>query len=90
MPYSSMPYQQPSRGLHDTGSWYQEQAQAKPAYQEDPITRTGGLPRAAYPDYDSPVQETSAPAYPASWGAAPDATALRPEFRSGPRARFSR
>ena len=90
MPYSSTPYQQPSRGLHDTGSWYQEQAPAKPAYQEDPFTRTGGLPRSAYPDYDSPVQDTSAPAYPASWGAAPDATASRPEFRSGPRARFSR
>jgi hypothetical protein len=88
VPYSTVPYQR-SLSTQDTGSWYQEKSPAS-SYQEDLYT-TGSMPRSAYPDYDSAVPETSVPAYPASWGSAPDpAAAVRPEFRSGPRARFSR
>jgi hypothetical protein len=91
MPYSSAPYQQParSRGMQDTGSRYQEQAPATPTYQDDTYS-TGNMPRAGYPEYEPVAPEPAAPTYPASWGSAPDPVASRPEFRTGPRARFSR
>jgi hypothetical protein len=57
-------------------------------YQQDTYS-TGNLPRAAYPDYEAVAAERSMPSYPGSWGSAPDIAPARPEFRSGPRARFS-
>ncbi len=78
-----------SMSPQDTGSWYLDKAPA--TSRRDDLHSTGSMPRAAYPDYEAAVPETSAPAYPASWGSAPDpVAAVRPEFRSGPRARFSR
>jgi hypothetical protein len=97
MPYSSVPYQQPGRARspQDTGSRYpyREQQAGLPSYREQPTYQdepysTGNLPRAAYPDYAPPSEQQ--PTYPASWGSAPDSPAPRSEFRSGPRARFSR
>jgi hypothetical protein len=88
VPYSTVPYQR-SLSPQDTGSWYREKSPAT-SYPDD-LYSTGSMPRAAYPDYESAAPEPSVPAYPASWGSAPDpAAAVRPEFRSGPRARFSR
>jgi hypothetical protein len=96
-PYSSVPYTQPvrSRSVHETGSWapsYEE----TPAYREPSPTyvndqySTGSVPRQLYPDYGTPAaSESPTPTYPASWGTAPE-PASRPDFRSGPRARFSR
>jgi hypothetical protein len=40
-------------------------------------------------EYRSHQPEVAPPAYPASWGWAPEASASRPEWRSGPRARFT-
>jgi len=78
-PYSTVPYQ--SSGAHDSESRHS-------AYQTDTYS-TGNLPRATYPDYESMTAEHSATSYPASWGSAPDVAPMRPEFRTGPRARFS-
>lgn len=59
---------------------------------EEPYT-TGSIPRAdePYTTGSIPRVEDRNPAisYPASWGAAPEKTKVRPEFRTGPRARFS-
>jgi hypothetical protein len=75
-PHSAVPY---------SSSSYQQPSRS------DDLYSTGNMPRAAYPEYEPAAVETSVPAYPASWGSAPDpAAAVRPEFRSGPRARFSR
>jgi hypothetical protein len=87
VPYSTIPYQ--ARGLQDTGSWSQEPAPVKPRYQDD-LYSTGSMPRVLYPDYQPGAADGPAPSYPASWGSAPDPATARPEFRSGPRARFSR
>jgi hypothetical protein len=90
VPYSALPYSQPavrSRGVREpNSSWYPYQD--KPAYQDDSYS-TGALPRSLHQDYAS-AAEPAAPTYPASWGSAPESSTARPEFRSGPRARFSR
>jgi len=90
VPYSALPYSQPavrSRAVREpNSSWYPYQD--KPAYQDDSYS-TGALPRSLHQDYAS-AAEPAAPTYPASWGSAPESSTARPEFRSGPRARFSR
>lgn len=95
VPYSALPYAQPpvrSRGIRgETGSWhpYQDQSSEppRPSYQDESYS-TGALPRSLYSDYAPPAPEPAPPAYPASWGTAPDNGPSRPEFRSGPRSRF--
>ncbi len=83
VPFSSVPHQ--SRPT-DTGSWYREKPAA--ALHPDDLYSTGGMPRGAYVNYERAGSES--PAYPTSWGSAPESAAVRPEFRTGPRARFSR
>ena len=56
-----------------------------PSTDEGYRSDTGSLPRVGYSD-SAPSSGT--PSYPASWGAAPDVT-TRPEYRTGPRSRFS-
>ncbi len=84
VPFSSVPHQtRPT----DTGSWYREKPAA--AMHPDDLYVTGSMPRGVYPNYERTGSES--PAYPAAWGSAPEPTAeVRPEFRTGPRARFSR
>jgi hypothetical protein len=91
VPYSAVPHAQPavrSRGVREpNSSWHPYQD--KPAYQDESYS-TGALPRALYQDYTPPAPEPTQPTYPASWGSAPESSTARPEFRTGPRARFSR
>jgi len=59
----------------------------------DEAYTTGSIPRVdeAYTTGSIPRVDDRIPAvsYPASWGSAPEKTKVRPEFRTGPRARFS-
>lgn len=95
VPYSAMPY---SAAPYDAAAYaiapqsVAPNAVASPAVAHSPYPpaapepyTTGAIPRVS--DYP-----TSAPvSYPASWGSAPEPPAAprRPEFRTGPRARFS-
>jgi hypothetical protein len=95
MPQSAIPYSaapEHSRGGRESsGSWptYHQERSPSPSYQDDSYA-TGSMPRSLYPDYTPSSSEPPARTYPASWGSAPDAPVGRLEFRTGPRARFSR
>jgi hypothetical protein len=56
-----------------------------PAYREEPRRDE----RPAYRDHEDERPEARRPSYPDAWGTAPERQ-LRPEWRTGPRARFSR
>jgi hypothetical protein len=95
VPYSAMPY---SAAPYDSSAYAiapqsvapnavasQMLAQAAYAYPVQEAYSTGSIPRVR--DYPS-----AAPiSYPGSWGSGPETPAVpaRPEFRTGPRARFS-
>ncbi|HEX6869978.1 MAG TPA: hypothetical protein VF163_02680 [Micromonosporaceae bacterium] len=62
--------------------------QAEPPYHSEPLFRSESAPQTdTY--RDSPAPDRSRPEYPGTWGSAPEAGSSRPEFRSGPRARFT-
>jgi hypothetical protein len=91
-----------SRGARGSQPQQHSQPPPKPRYRDDAYS-TGARPLYSYdhsdsaappdgyqdePDRDETRRE-SRPAYPESWGAAPSRPS-RPEWTSGPRARFSR
>jgi hypothetical protein len=104
-PYAVAPQSvAPNSAMVDSSSYLQSrgargpqphQPAPKPRYRDDAYS-TGARPLYSYdqgerPSYaDEPLDDrrSDAPQYPESWGAAPRSS--RPEYTSGPRARFSR
>jgi hypothetical protein len=102
MPYSAVPYDSAAYAIapqsivpnslvtqgamaFSAGAYAARGGWKSPHTDESYRSDTGGMPRVGYSDIEP---SSASPSYPASWGAAPDA-ATRPEFRSGPRSRFS-
>ncbi|MBX6748142.1 MAG: hypothetical protein IRY85_00470 [Micromonosporaceae bacterium] len=105
VPYSAVPYSAvPASAVPYSAAPYDASAYAIAPRSVAPNAMAGMLGHAGY-GYGAPdsyVTETyttgSIPrvedrtpsvSYPASWGSAPEKTSVRPEFRTGPRARFS-
>jgi hypothetical protein len=87
VPYSAMPYSAEQYDAYAIApqSMAPNAVATHVAYGYEEPYSTGSLPRVRDREY----ADQSEPSYPGSWGAGPEQTSSRAEFRSGPRARFS-
>ena len=83
MPQPTGRYETPAR--YETDSRYETPSRydSDRRYDTDPRYDTGSW-------HTPSAEQRQQPAYPASWGSAPSTSSSRPEFTSGPRARFAR